>query len=205
MNIDEIKTAVLAYSDREDEDVKKSLNTFLAVTEARLNKILRVRQQFNRAAMLVSIDQEYYGLPDDFAELRDIEVKTHVSSTDRFTPRYLSPEQMNDHITAQSSIPSYTIIADMLQLYPTSDEWVVEVVYASKVPALTDKTPTNWLSISSPSSYIFGMMVELSAYIKDGEAASLWDTRFKEDIAQIVHQDDIGRWSGTSLQIRTQQ
>lgn len=202
MQYDDIIQAALSYADREDEDVVKQMDVFLRVVESRINKNLTLREQYLRAAILISEETEYYGLPKGFSRLRDIEIKTHVSSGERFTPRYLNPEQMNAHITSGSSVPSYTIIANQIQLFPTHDQWVCEIVYAAKVEPLTNVDPENWLTLMSPSTYIFGLLVEINAFVRDQAAAEVWDSRFTTDMDQLIMQDDSSKWSGSSLQIR---
>ena len=50
---------------------------------------------------------------------------------------------------------------------------------------------------------IFGLLVEINAFVKDASTAAAWDQRFKEALAEIKEDDQISRWSGPPLVIRT--
>ena len=44
------------------------------------------------------------------------------------------------------------------------------------------------------------LISKISAFVKNAEAASLWDDRFKAVLAEIENEDQTVRWSGPSLQ-----
>jgi len=202
MNYDEVKELALAYADREkDTEILAKIDLFIRVTEARVNRVLKVQKMSVRTQIMTVLDQEYYGLPLDFSGLRDIEIRTDDTAQDRITLQYLSPEQMNDAAKrgATSKKIFYNIIANQLQIYPTQDSKLLELVYYSKVPALNSVDATNWMSLDNPDVYLFGIMVEISAFVKDAAAAQLWDTRFVAAMEEIHHDDKLTRWSGTSL------
>lgn len=208
MTYDEIVEAIMSYSDRRDAETAGKIDTFLRVTEARTNKNLEVRQMSFRASIAMVVDQEYYGLPPDFNGLRDIEMSEGGGDKNRITLSYLSPEQMNDknanNINYALSGIFYTIIANQIQIYPTQDDTKqMEIVYFKTLTPLDSVNTTNWLSESSPDCYIFGALVELSAWTKDPTSLQIWDTRFKECLNDITVQDASQRWSGTSLRVRS--
>jgi len=202
MNYTEVKQLALQYADRTDADVVDNIDMFLRITESRINKDLKIRQQFKRAVIETKADQLYYGLPSDFAELRDIEFRATVESTVPTTPTYLNPEQMNDLMASSGSTCAYAIIANQIQVWPASDKQVFEIVYASKLVPLSDATQETWLSIDSPEVYIFGLLVEISSYVKDGTAAQLWEQRFQQGLSALTSQDWNSRWSGNPLTIK---
>jgi len=81
---------------------------------------------------------------------------------------------------------------------------IIEIVYYQKLVPLTSLATTNWLSASHPDVYTFGLLVEISSFVKDAEAKALWDARFMDAVAAIQTDDDRIRWSGTPLTIRCQ-
>ena len=206
MDYDTIIALALSYADREsDAEIPLKMDSFLRITESRSNRAFRIGDQSARATIDLStgdVDQEYFGLPADFGGLRDIEYK---SGTSRATFHYLSPEQMNERYTANQTGSKlyYTIIAKQIHIWPVSSQsGTIEIVYYQRVPALTAIASTNWLSDDNPDAYLFGLMVEISAFVKDKEATVLWDTRFKESLSEIENDDLQERWSGTALQTR---
>lgn len=201
MNHNEIVAAALAYSNRSDTDTAANMDNFLRITESRINSSIHVQKQSKRAVIQTSANQEYYGLPDDFAGLRDIEVKEETSSRVRDTLQYRNPEQFNQAASSGSTAPIYTIIADQIQTWPTFESCVLEIVYYAKLPPLGSVNPENWLSRSNPDAYIFGLLVEISSFAKDVAASQLWEGRFQASLATIASADDKERWSGSALQV----
>jgi len=207
MDYSDITSLALSYADREDNEVIDRIDNFISIVEARVNRALRVGGMVYRATVDLSTvgaaNEEYFGFPDNFGSLRDIEIQNGSART---TMSYLSPEQMNQMITAGASGYTgpklyYTIIAQQFQIYPTFDQGTMEIIYYQKLIPLTSTPPTNtnWLSEMNPDGYIFGILVEISSFVKDKESASLWDGRFKETIASIIEEDGKDRWSGTAL------
>ncbi len=202
MNYDQIKTAAIDYADRKDAATAARMDTFLLMVEAQINRRLRTGAASRRATIPTKEGEEYFGLPSDFAGLRDIEVAPSGDSGDRVTPRYVSPEIMNSAVREGSSLLMYTIIANQIQINPTATGSVLEIVYYSKVTPLSQQVPETWLSVSAPDVYVFGLLVEISAFAKDADAAALWAQRFTQELTQIQNIDDVDRWSGPPLQIQ---
>ena len=214
MNHAEITSLALSYADRSDSEVTSRINDFILIVEARVNRFLKVRQMSVRTTIITALNQEYYGLPNDFAGIRDIEVSDPSTGLNRITLLYLNPEQMNNKVrnsqmdnefatgTPQETQIYYTIIANQLQIYPTQDSKTLELVYFQHLPVLANTTPNNWLADLAPDAYVFGILTEISAFVKDAEAAQLWNTRFMGVLDGLAVNDQDERWSGTPLQIR---
>lgn len=205
MNYTEIVDLALAYSDREDAEVVNNMDNFLRVVESRINRVLSVQKMAIRTVLTTSGDREYYSLPLDFQGLRDIEIRDSVGSIGGHTLKYLSPEQMNGRASQSGDGGSqiyYTIIADQLQVIPMQDNKILEIVYYRNVPPLGPSTVTNWVSLYNSDLYLFGLMVEISSFIKNSESAKLWEYRFKETLSEIDIDDSLTRWSGTPLEVR---
>jgi len=207
MEYSEIKAIVLQYADSQDKEVLSNIDNFMRVTESRLNKKLKVSEQVLRTRTITDIDQEYYGLPKCYSGIRDIEV-TDVGRTYRTTLQYATPEFMNNISGKGETIPSndsgyYTVIAQQIQIYPPLDGMVLEIVYYEKLQALNDSFPNNWVSESYPELYIFGIMTEIQAFIKDADMALLWNDRFINEIDELQKHDTDVRWhNGSALQIK---
>lgn len=201
MNYSEVVTLALSYADREDAETSDRMDNFISIVEARINRKLRTSKQSIRTSLMLD-GSEYYGLPQDFAGIRDIEIVDTLGATSKETLHYLSPEQLNQHSTSESDCFNYTIISDQLHIVPINTGKTLEIIYYRKLTSLSISNITNWLSVSHPDCYIFGLVTEISAFAKDAEAASLWDARFKESLGDITAEDGVDRWSGPSLQTR---
>ncbi len=208
MNYSEIVNAAINYSDRKDVETAASIDDFLKIVEARVNKKLKTQKQGSRSSIPIVTSQVLYSLPVDFAGLRDISIK---SADRKRTLKFTTPEGMNnleDNPTPLFQDPAlqdawYSIIADQIQIYPPQkDTDTIELVYYKIVPNLNATDTNNWLSDNHPDCYTFGLLVEISAFAKDAEATGLWDSRFKESMTDIHLDDAKTRWSGPPLYVQ---
>jgi hypothetical protein len=205
MNYTEITKMALSYADRSDTEVTSRIDDFLRVVEARINRRIKTQRMAARTVTIAIAGQEYYALPEDFAGMRDIEVRKTLNATKRTTLSFLTPEQLNQIVNAEYSgnYVYYTIVANQLQIFPHQDG-IIEMIYYKRLPALSSADNTNWLSEYNPDTYVFGLLVEISAFVKDPEAAKLWDKRFQDSLDELVYDDFMSRWSGPSLVVRAE-
>ena len=202
MNYEEIVNLALSYSDRTDSDITNRMGDFISIVEARINRALRINQMATRSVIITLAEQEQFGLPKDFAGIRDIEVR-EKDATKGTTAHYRNPEQMNKASANDGNI-YYCIIANQIQLYPPQDDNVLEIVYYKLLDHLTETNNTNWLSMRYPDSYVFGLIVEIESFVKNMTGAEMWNQRFESALAEMVHEDQIDRWSGTPLTIKVE-
>jgi hypothetical protein len=149
------------------------------------------------------VGQEFYALPADYLSMRAIRLWDTVNITSRRTLSLLSPELAD----IQSRFPDggyyYNVSGDNVQLLPIPTAiQVLEMEYYARLIPLDIINTENWIAKYHPDTYIFGLVREISAFVKDAEAATLWDGRFKEALDQIEVQDETALFSGTPLQIR---
>ena len=201
MNYSEIRDMVISYSDREDAEVQDRIDRFMRITEARVNRLLKIGTMSVRAKIVLLEGQDYYTLPPDFSGMRAVKMITE--SGGEATLHLLTPE-LSVSIGNADGITGvyYTIIGQQLKITPTQSLSSLEITYYQKIPPLTESEPNNWLATTSPDVYIFGVLVEINSFVKDAEAASLWDGRFSQSIKDMEYSDSVTRWSGTPMQIR---
>ena len=206
MNYDQIVALALSYADRKDAEVTGNIDNFMRMVEARANRFLKTGDMSVRTILSMNEDQSYFTLPSDFNGLRDIQVKDTGNAIGGCTLKYMSPEQMNNRANAPVNSNSqiyYTLLADQIQVFPTQPNGsLLEIVYYRRIIPLTSIAPINWVSEIHPDCYNNGLMVEISAFVKDKEATSLWDMRFQASLDAIQTDDADSRWSGTALQTR---
>ena len=206
MNFREIVTAAKAYTDRYDQELDDSIESFTRVIEGKINNALRTGDQSVRAQIWLQRDEEYYSLPCDWGGARDVEILEAGKQHGR-TLVYLSPEEMNKVSRKRDSSTRgrhnyYTIIAGQIQVAPPTDNEVLEVVYYQRLPALVEDDDTNWLTEKNPDAYIFGLCTEISAFAKDPVSYETYKARFNEAMMEITMADQVTRWSGPALRVQ---
>jgi len=206
MNYTEIQALAYGYLDRTDVETTARYDDFLRIVEAKVNRVLKTLKMTSRVTITTDINTDYYGLPDDFEGIRDIQINGGKDNNKVVTVEYRTPPQINElsNITYPGAGIYYSLIVNQLQIAPPQDAKVLELVYYKKVPPLSLTTLTNWLGDDNPDCYVFGLCTEIAAFTKDGEAAQIWDSRFKEALSEIENNDQDVRWgSGSALVIRT--
>ena len=206
MNYNELVAASKAYADRQDIEVANNMDMFILMAEARINRVLKTREQTARAYAPTQADDEYYSLPDDYAGMRDVQLNSDLPNTvhtqDQFN--YLNPEQMNIRRgQAYCGKLYYTIIDRQIQIYPMQDAGLsIEMVYYQKVQNLSETNLTNWMSKSHPDIYLSGITAEIETFAKNYEVAKGWDERMSRAISELDKADETERWSGQPLVVR---
>jgi len=199
MNLLQIKTAALGYSDRYDTEVSNNFLSWIPIVEGRINSVLTTRLSLKDSVIPITTTNQTFAFPADVLFLK--QVKLVETSGIEVIFQYISEAYLNKVIANGVSKPYYTVTNGAIQLaYQIKDDGSQElhIRYEQQLPALEATDDENWLSISSPQVYIFGLLVELYAFVKDAEAAAAWDARFQKELDNIENTDYRTQWSGTT-------
>jgi hypothetical protein len=211
MNYTDVVSTALSYADRQDDEVVSRMDTFLRMVESRINRLLQIddmqlRYQFPEPNPL----DGRFNLPLDYAKLSDIAIVNIADPTSRLTLSRVNQEQMNTFTgvvnTSNSAKHFYQIIAGQVitQPIPVDGIDLLEIVYYGSIIPLTPTENTNWLSYNHPDLYVDGLLTEINSFVKDAQAASLWNTRFVQAIEELKSADVEFLWSGTPLATRVE-
>jgi hypothetical protein len=209
MTYDEIVTISLSYADRQDTAVTSRVDLFMRMVESRINRLLVIEDMSIRYAFPAPNPANgRYDIPADFSAIRDIAIVNSLESRDRLTLSLINSEQMNtatSTVNVDNSLKHfYQILNSQIVIQPpiTDGEKYLEIVYYGNVIPLTATVGTNWISNNHPDLYIDGILVEINAFVKDAEAAAMWDGRFKQVITELTDADNTLVYSGNPLQTR---
>jgi hypothetical protein len=75
-------------------------------------------------------------------------------------------------------------------------------LYYAKPAALSDAAPSNWLLALAPNVYLFGALLEASAYIRDPAQLADWSNQYLAAIAGLQSQDRRSKHGGAPLVMR---
>jgi hypothetical protein len=203
MTYDEVIAAVLGYADRYDAEVSTTAPKWVPLVEGRINSVLSTRLSLKDIVIpVVSVDTTF-PFPADLLFLKQVKL---VNATGESIFQYISEFYFDKVLANGVSKPYYTVTNAAFKVpwsFLNDGTESLHVRYEQKVPPLGVLTDSNWLSDSNPQVYVFGLLVELYAFVKDSEAATLWDIRFKEELNNIENTDYRTQWSGTtSLQTK---
>ena len=139
-------------------------------------------------------------LPADFVELRS-------AALDGLGPLTAVAAAQADAMVVGGMPNGYTIYgggdfacagsgAFMRLSPPPSGSYTVNITYQRGLPALSTAAPSNWLLKQSPTAYLFGSLVEASAYIGHDERALAWLQRRDLAFESLERADRKFRWGG---------
>ena len=197
-NYSELQTAVANWLDR--DDLTERIPEFIALTEARFNRLLRIRAMEEKQTASTVAGQRNLALPTDFIQMRNLQINTSPITS----MQYVTPE-MYDRLygSAITGTPSiYTIVANEIQLGPIpASSQTIEMLFYKKFSSLSATNPTNSMITNAPDVYLYGWLLEAEPFIMNDPRVQLWATAFQQSISDIQQQDNNDRHSGSALRV----
>lgn len=189
-----LKSEVLDMMHR--PDLAGRVDTAIDLCEAQMNREFRTLAQESRA--IATVNSEYTTLPDDFLELRNVQLNTSPPKL----LRYLSPEAMDALADTTGEPIYYTFVGNELQFSPNPDgDYTVEIVYFAKIDGLSDANPSNFVLVNWPELYLYGSLAHLAMFVFDEQRAAAWQAVFAMGVERVKKQDKRARYSGNALAV----
>lgn len=195
---DELKTSIANWADR--DDLGGFIPDFIALTEARFNRELRLRSMEQKEYANTVGGQSNYALPVNYLQMR--EFRLNMNPTVSLT--YVSPEIFEAWNLGGGVPKYYTIIANEIRIGPTpAGAYEMEMLFWRKFPSLTSTATTNWMLQNAPDVYLYGSLLELEPFIQNDQRIALWASGYQRAIETIQLQDDKDRHSGSALTVNS--
>ena len=194
----ELKDAVANWLDR--DDLTDRIPEFIALAEARMNRVLRLRMMESKYTASTVASQRNYALPTGYIQMRNFQL-----DTDPVTAlQYVSPE-IYDRLWGGSNPGTpqfYTIITNELQLGPIpASVMTMQMLFYKKITALSVSNPTEQMLTDNPDMYLYGALLEAEPFIMNDERVALWAQGFNQGVADLQEQDNKDRHSGSALRV----
>jgi len=197
-NYTELKTAVANWLDR--DDLTDRIPEFIALAEARFNRVLRLRSMEAKYTADTVAAQRNLALPASYIQMRNFQVNTNPLTT----LSYVTPE-IYDRLwggSTQGTPKFYTILANEVSFGPTpASAQEVEMLFYKKFENLSGSVATNWMITNAPDIYLYGSMLEAEPFIMNDERVPLWAQALQRGISDLQEQDNKDRHSGSALRV----
>ncbi len=182
-NYGELKTAVANWS--KTSDLTGVIPDCIALAEDRIYSELDYTDLETTAD--ITIDAATVALPTDFLEQRShfIDVADPQQRV-----QYATPERLRDFDQGkQSAFPSfYSIEGPNLVFSPTPDStYTGKWLYLARKPRLVNDTDTNEILDKYQGLYLYGALIEISAYVGNDPRALTW-AQFFQDAMEKANQ-----------------
>lgn len=160
--------------------------TFITLFEAKANRKLTVRQMETRTSMTLDTTQsepEFIALPGDFQTMRRVRLintfEPGISGQiNKPSLKYATGVQIDD--LRQQNLPAgapvwYTLFGSEMEICPTPDQdYGIEMVYRTILPALSPTNEVNWLLQMAPDAYLYGALMEAAPYLHEDDRIAVW-------------------------------
>ena len=194
----ELQTAVANWLDR--DDLTARIPEFIALAEARFNRILRLRSMEAKYTANTVAGQRNLALPANYIQMRNFQVNSNPLTT----LSYVTPE-IYDRLWGGSTSGTpkfYTILANEVSFGPIpASVMQVEMLFYKKFDSLSVTTTTNLLLTDAPDIYLYGSMLEAEPFIMNDERVPLWATALERAVTDMQEQDNKDRHSGSALRV----
>lgn len=200
-----LQTAVANWLARaSDTDISTNAPDFIALAEQDIRTDLDT--SFMEAKNTAfSIDQEFITLASISTQLTAIRRIYLTTASPNSVLMYRSPDQLiTEHVSSATGTPiAFTIEAAELQFRPIPDTtYSANIAYRKWLDPLAT-TATNSLLTNWPGVYLYSSLREAALFLKDNEAAQLWDGKYQRAIMGVQRADNRLNYSGGVLTIRT--
>ena len=194
----ELQTAVANWLDR--DDLTDRIPEFIALAEARFNRVLRLRSMETKQTASTAAGQRNYALPADYIQMRNFQLNTSPLTV----LSYVTPE-IYDRLWggSTSGIPRfYTILSDEVSLGPIPGSvTTMEMLFYKRFTNLSTSNVRNWLLTYAPDVYLYASMLEAEPFIMNDARVPLWGQALDRAVSDLQEQENKDRHSGSALRV----
>lgn len=193
-----LKTAVASWMDR--TDLTSEMTDFVALGEARLNRLLRTQDQ-------ITVDDpdavdEYLDLPADWAQTNRLNFAGSPLDKITFLPVDAFEDERANWQTAGKP-RFYTIVGRQLRFLPEPDSaYSLNHIYWAKIPALSDSNTSNWLLAAHPDIYLNVTLYYAQRFVRDADGMNEADADLVRAIGELGISDERSK-TPTTPRMRT--
>ena len=178
----ELVNSLTNWLDR--SDLASFLPDFIALTEARFHRDLRIRPMQATASDTTTQSVATLALPTGFIEMRSLYIDGDPKTPLPYVSSFHKDGTYGGSQTAKPKM--FTIVGSNIVFAPTPDSaYTVYVDYWKTFDALTTSNATNWMITNAPDVYLFGALAEAAPFIKDDARAVYWATRYQSAIESL--------------------
>jgi hypothetical protein len=162
-------------------DLTERIPEFIALAEARLNRLLRTRLTEAEVALAATIGSRFAPLPAGFTEPLRLWLE-------RPDGRWELPF-MEAVLIGSSSLRgepgAWSVDGPSVRFDRPCDQAYAVTLRMLKSFALSDSVPTNALLAEAPDVYLFATLSEAGPFLRDAELAGAYETKLERALAEL--------------------
>lgn len=195
----ELQDAMLAWVNK--QDIAQSLPTFISLAEADMQRKLRHWRMEKRST--ATLDTQYSTLPTDFLEpIRLLLTGNKPTRLEMIGVGELAERRQN--VVDTSGAPRFFAIVDgKIEVHPQPDgDYTLEMVYYSKIPALTTSNTSNWVLENHVDAYLYGSLLHTAPFLGDDPRLQTWSALYESAINAINAESESTKTGGAGRRIQ---
>lgn len=195
----ELQTAIADFLNR--DDLTSVVPTFIALAEADISRRLRHWQMEARDTL--SFSGQFTSIPADWVET----IRLYATGDGTFPIEMISRAEMLERRSQARDVAGkptfYTMSAGQFEVFPTpSDTYSADLLYYSKIPALSVSNTSNWLLSEAPDVYLYGALIHSAPYLQDDARLAVWASLYQSSLDALGMASDAAKYSGSGLRMR---
>ena len=197
-NYSDLQTAIATYAFRTgDQDFTAAVPAFIALAEARMNNVLRLREQIKSAT--IDMSSGTGALPADYLEYIRVRRQGDPARVLEAVATTWGDSQYPN--AAGGDAAFFAIEGSTLRPFPpaTGD---LDLEYYAKIPALSAAASTNWLLSKSPGVYLYGALLEAQPFILDDQRIATFGTLYEQAVTDLRNADQRARYGRAQARTR---
>lgn len=156
-------------------DLSSQIVDCIRLTEARVNRELRVREMIAQESSTIST--QALSIPTDFIEVYRLTLDTETDKPLEYRPLEDSESRVGGITSGQPKW--FSVVGDEFRFYPSPDgSYTYTLDYYQKVPTLSASQTSNWLLVKAPDLYLAGTLSEAYGLLLEEERQTYWGNRF---------------------------
>lgn len=187
----ELVTELEAYLKRTDYTPR--IPTFIALTEAKLNRILDDPEMEVRATATGT--GQFTTLPSDFKRLVGVSVGGPYFNLEQVSGSRIT--SLNQTVTGNPR--QYAIVDGSITFAPINSAANMTILYVRRIPALTSGSPSNWLLTLAPDLYLYGCLMQAHIFGWQDERVPGFKALYDEAIDELKKDGENRRWGSAPL------
>lgn len=195
----ELQTAITDFLDR--DDLASVVPTFISLAEADMSRRVRHWQMETRTTL--SISGQFTAIPADWVET----IRLYVTTGGTAPIELVSRAEMMEFREAREDTAGrpefYTMSAGQFEVAPTPDgTYAADLLYISKIPALSVSNTSNWLLSTAPDAYLYGALVHSAPYLQDDARTAVWASLYQSAVDSLNTASSEAKYSGSGLRMK---
>jgi hypothetical protein len=180
-------------------DLGTRIPDFIALLEARLNRLLRVPDMEQTTELVAAAEID---LPADFLSVRALYLDADPRS--ELEPVSLGTLRTKYACQTTGRPECYAISGSSIILGPApDDDYALQLTYFAAIDGLASDNETNWLIANHPDVYLYGTLTMAEAFIWDDPRIGLWKAALDEALDELMAHGRKKHYGAAPLRLRS--